>query len=275
MPMYSRSMIWAFAPSLGLGLPIHPGFVPSRADSLRREGFRRAKRLSIRAFAKLADRRARRAGRADSTVKRIGLAVRRFTECFEEYRPGGVPTLTDLNNERILADFFAWLSANFGPDSARNLGDPIGGVLNRAKEDGLIAGRRMPKDRPGRSRSRKRAPTPPRAAFLLRFQAVRHLRRAKYSEGVTPHCTAAMLILVVFLAGLRPGEALGLMLEDIDLDRGFIRIRDNQHRRLIRSRYAERDVPIRLFLRLLRVRYIGRVRVEHVSGLLSSKPGNH
>ena len=274
MMMYLISLVWALDPWSVHPLTVHPAVLRARAEFLRREKIRRANRMTIPAFAEVAHKSARKAGRATSTLKRIALALERFAEFYGEYRPRQEPTLRDLNSEQILSAYFDWLCARFGPSAARNLADAIGGVLKRAQSEGLIACRRMPRFRPSRSRSRKRPATPTHVALLLGYEAVRHLRSAKPSEGVTPLCTAAMLILVILLAGLRPGEAVGLMLQDIDLKNGFIHVRDNQHRCLIRTAYAERAVPIPRVLRVMLRRYLRRVECESDSALLFAKDGS-
>lgn len=79
---------------------------------------------------------------------------------------------------------------------------------------------------------------PPTAALLLE---VARLYRPKRPDIAVP--CAYTIIATLLLTGMRPAEALGLLIEDIDFRRKKIRVRRNRYRRL-KTKKSRRSVPL-------------------------------
>ena len=78
----------------------------------------------------------------------------------------------------------------------------------------------------------------PTAALLL--EAARLYRPKRPGQAVP---CAYTIVATILLTGMRPSEALGLLIEDLDFERRLIRVRRNRHRRL-KNRRARRLVPM-------------------------------
>jgi len=188
-------------------------------------------------------------GRSPYTVGRWKLALTRLREFQVSRNARGLPTLQQLDCPVFLDDFFRWLERRYPGWTAYNIAYSVTGALRSAwylqltATNAAMSVRRPP--RPGG----KRMACPPGDVSKIRSFA-RVVIRSTYVRDPVADLRRAMEYVSAGLAfmqtecALRPGEIRGLELDDIDLDAGCIRVRSNQYRDLIRTPYAEREVPL-------------------------------
>jgi len=115
-------------------------------------------------------------------------------------------------------------------------------LFRRARAEGIVPSTHRPfddlMDKPVKEPREAEWLSGPEAALLL--EAAR-LYRPKRAELAVP--CAYTIVATLLLTGLRPAEALGLRVEDIDVERKLIKVRRNRHRRL-KNETSKRVIPL-------------------------------
>jgi integrase len=156
-----------------------------------------------------------------------------------------LPMLGDVKlNELTTAEIRAWhrsLSEHSGPYTANRAKSHLKSILALAEEDFGVRAPSMPNGMGrGRTKAKKAILTPDQIRSII-----------KAAQDDPEH---GLYYAFPFLAGTRPSEQLGLLWEDVDFDRGVIRIRRIQERdgsltEMTKTEAGTREIPMGTTLR--------------------------